>query len=484
MPSSTCSQYKEVVIVGNGPSAISLSVFLSGYRPYYKGGTHSNEYLNEKLQKMNPKKSIVDQDLSFLAEGLEGRSPNPVALLLDALCRPDADLGVDNPSLLEWKFEKEHAIEHVVLGKGKAGGAWQNMDGSMQTLSFANWMELPSLSFKEWQNSHHRDESHAHNGRATVADVRRYYGDFVEERGLQPYFRDQYVVTSIQKKFYTNKDVDSESGEVEPCKCRYKNHGFLWEVRGYCYLGDSEGDREEFCYCTNNVVVATGTFDIPNKLGIHGENLPYVLHSLEEVEHVLSNKKKKKSQDPVVIVGAGLSAADAVIMALKMKRPVVHVFRRGANDSQLIFKKLPAAIYPEYHTIHSMMKGKTINPLYKPYPNHSLVELKEDNHVLIQTTSGGDILSLDAFYVAILIGACPDLSFLPHDGKNLGVIPRFPIDSKHNPIHVDPYSYQCVAETGLFSMGPLVGDNFVRFGLGGSLGITNHLLLTKNKQTQ
>lgn len=63
--------------------------------------------------------------MSFLAEGLEGRSPNPVALLLDALCRPDADLGVDNPSLLEWKFEKEHAIDHVVLGKGKAGGAWQ-----------------------------------------------------------------------------------------------------------------------------------------------------------------------------------------------------------------------------------------------------------------------------------------------------------------------------------------------------------------------
>ena len=91
---------------------------------------------------------------------------------------------------------------------------------------------------------------------------------------------------------------------------------------------------------------------------------------------------------------------------------------------------------------------------------------------------------MDAFCVAILIGACPNLSFLPDNGKNLGIIPRCAIDSKHNPIHVDPYSYQCVAETGLYSMGPLVGDNFVRFGLGGSLGITNHLLLTKNKQIQ
>jgi hypothetical protein len=63
--------------------------------------------------------------LAFLSEGLEGRSSNPVGLLFDTLCRPDADLGVDNPSLLEWKFEKEHAIDHLVLGKGKAGGAWQ-----------------------------------------------------------------------------------------------------------------------------------------------------------------------------------------------------------------------------------------------------------------------------------------------------------------------------------------------------------------------
>ena len=65
------------------------------------------------------------QNLEFLSEGIEGRSTNPVAVLFDALCRPDADLGLDNPSLLEWVQEKEHAVDHVVLGKGKPGGAWQ-----------------------------------------------------------------------------------------------------------------------------------------------------------------------------------------------------------------------------------------------------------------------------------------------------------------------------------------------------------------------
>lgn len=39
--------------------------------------------------------------------------------------RPDADLGAENPSVLEWKHEPEFAINHAVLGKNKPGGAWQ-----------------------------------------------------------------------------------------------------------------------------------------------------------------------------------------------------------------------------------------------------------------------------------------------------------------------------------------------------------------------
>ena len=68
---------------------------------------------------------FFSQELESLCEGLEGRSSNPVAVLFDALCHPDADLGADNPSVLEWKFEEEHAINHIVLGKLRPGGAWQ-----------------------------------------------------------------------------------------------------------------------------------------------------------------------------------------------------------------------------------------------------------------------------------------------------------------------------------------------------------------------
>ena len=77
---------------------------------------------------------LLFQGLESLCEGLEGRSSNPVAVLFDTLCHPDADLGADNPSVLEWRLEEEHAINHVVLGKLRPGGAWQVLKPTSQKM--------------------------------------------------------------------------------------------------------------------------------------------------------------------------------------------------------------------------------------------------------------------------------------------------------------------------------------------------------------
>lgn len=65
------------------------------------------------------------KDLKFLSDDLEGRSPNPVSLLFDTLSNPDADLGMESPSLLQWKHHADREISHVVLGKKEEGGIWQ-----------------------------------------------------------------------------------------------------------------------------------------------------------------------------------------------------------------------------------------------------------------------------------------------------------------------------------------------------------------------
>lgn len=364
-------------------------------------------------------------------------------------------------------------------------------------------------------------------GRATVADVRSYYEEYVEDMGLRKHFRDYHVVTSIQKVFDLRNCADSESGEVEHC-CQniQENHCFLWEVRGYFtkvaasahnvkdmeekeeenqYIcdwssfsedlmdqsADAPSSREEFCFVTPHVVLATGTYDVPNRLGIKGENQPSVLHSLCAFEQLLTDGVLTSSSSPVCIVGAGLSAADAILMALNSGIPVIHIFRRAPNDPSLIFKKLPRSMYPEYHRVASLMKGETENELYQAYPRHRLVEVSSQMVFLKPCSSSsrspsphgadGSIISVDVSCTVIMIGSRPDLSFLANGGRNLGVVPKWQIDSKHNPVDVDLFTYQSVHEPRLFAMGPLVGDNFVRFGIGGALGITNHLTQCSQK---
>lgn len=47
-----------------------------------------------------------------------------MAVLFDTLLHPNADLGFEFPSVLQWRLEKKHHIPHLVLGKATPGGAW------------------------------------------------------------------------------------------------------------------------------------------------------------------------------------------------------------------------------------------------------------------------------------------------------------------------------------------------------------------------
>jgi hypothetical protein len=140
--------YKEVVIIGNGPSGLCLSYFLSGHWPYWNKTRVSDEFLQVRLEYTDDGTSIVEKDLEYLCSGLEGRSRNPVALLFDRLKHPDGDLGMDSPTCLNWKYDPLKEIDHVCIGKASgAGGAWNDLDGSQLTISIARWMELPDMSY-------------------------------------------------------------------------------------------------------------------------------------------------------------------------------------------------------------------------------------------------------------------------------------------------------------------------------------------------
>ncbi|CAH1269586.1 OSGIN2 [Branchiostoma lanceolatum] len=483
--------HTDVIIIGNGPSGICLSYLLSGNWPYVNNHPHPNHILECKLRE-NPECSILQQDLQYLSEGLEGRSNNPVALLMDSLCHPNADLGMDEPSCLQWNHHPARNISHVVLGKGPPGGAWQNMDGSMLTLSLGNWMELPQMEFRQWAQHHRRSQHGGVNcvrqDRAYISDVAQYYSDYVKHMGLEKNFLVGSTVTSVRRLVVDCAFINQESGEQEascqlhrPECCRMN----MWEVQGILQVGDIE---QPFCYHAPHVVMATGTTDIPNRIDLKGDsNNEVVVHDLREIEKAIANKELDEHSDPVMVIGAGLTAADAILCLRSCKVPVVHVFRRDVKDQGLIFRTLPDGLYPEYHKVYQMMKSKDGYPGYKSYPRHEVVEMRAGRkcvlkgpvrRCLIGRIMEGSEKVVNVSKVLVLIGASPNLSFLGNNGMDLAVDSTKQVSCKKNPIDVDPYTFESAKARGLYAVGPLVGDNFVRFVKGGPLGIASHLVKT------
>ena len=112
----------------------------------------------------------------------------------------------------------------------------------------------------------------------------------------------------------------------------------LFEVTGYQQDPTSEVITP-FTYLARNVVLATGQADTPNSLDVPGDDLPLVLHKLSELTRLVKSGDLGPASDPVIIVGAGLSAADAIVAAQSHSIPIVHVFRKQARDPSLIFSR-------------------------------------------------------------------------------------------------------------------------------------------------
>lgn len=256
----------------------------------------------------------------------------------------------------------------------------------------------------------------------------------------------------------------------------------LWKVEGYTESFVPETSTivsKPFSYISPNIVLATGNSDKPNRLNVEGEDLPFVLYSLADFEFLLHKKVIKPDSGQLLIVGAGLSAADAVIAARFYGIPIIHVFRRSVCDPDLIFNKLPQDIYPEYHKVHRMMQdsNRVHYEGYKAFPCSKVHKIKPDGTVIVRSCENESaVLITKISYVLVLIGRHPDLSFLPNtEFTNLCIDPERPIDCKKNPINIKLHNHESVCYPGIFAVGPIVGDNFVRFVQGGCLAVASHI---------
>jgi thioredoxin reductase (NADPH) len=150
-------------------------------------------------------------------------------------------------------------------------------------------------------------------------------------------------------------------------------------------------------YRVRSVVVATGFYDIPNRLGVPGEDLPKVSHYYREAHPYFGQK--------VLVVGGANSAVDVALETWRKGAEVTLVVREsGIRESVKYWVK------PD---IENRIRDGEI----RAYFESELVSVSE-REVELLTPHG--ILNLENDFVLAMTGYLPDFDFLTRLGVRIG----------------------------------------------------------------
>lgn len=269
----------------------------------------------------------------------------------------------------------------------------------------------------------------------------------------------------------------SQLSEPEDCGivCNRTTPKQMWHLRGSQSSpinGTPDVDMHVF---SQRFVLACGVYGNPRHLDVPGEKeVGFLTYYFPEFSGKISSCA---ALGTVLVVGAGLSAADAVSLGLQSGVKVVHVFEQDPKDQKLIFSRMSKEVYPGYHYVYRLMQEQEVNPSYVCRAQ-SRVTRFQSKSVTIATANGGhEELWDDVELGGVFMGSNAELSFLPEKlVAKLGSTSGEGVNSKHNPVAVDPISFVTEASSSLYAVGSLVGDNFVRFGVGSALGAARHII--------
>lgn len=149
-------------------------------------------------------------------------------------------------------------------------------------------------------------------------------------------------------------------------------------------------------YSTRNVIVSTGFYDIPNLMGVPGEELPKVLHYYKEAHPFVMQK--------VLVVGASNSAVDAAL----------EIWRKGGEVTMVvrgpeIGERVKYWVKPD---IENRIKEGSITAYF-----NSEIEKITPTHVQIKSPNG--TVEVENDFVLALTGYMPNFSFLEQMGVRL-----------------------------------------------------------------
>lgn len=251
--------------------------------------------------------------------------------------------------------EKNH-LEYVILEKGTLVNSLYNYPVNMTFFSTSEKLEMGGVPFMSINKQPTRQEA------------------------LEYYRR-------VAKHFQLNIHLYEQVNHVEK------------QADGRFLIQSSKGS-----YLAEKLVLSTGFYDIPNKMGVPGEELPKVSHYYKEPWPFIGQK--------IVVVGGGNSGVDVALETWRKGAEVTMVLMGPTVDQTVKYWVLP--------DVENRIKEGSI----KAYFNSKIAEIRE-NEVVLDTPEGEVILAND--FVLAMTGYRPNFALL----NLLGV--ELTLDEKKRP---------------------------------------------------
>jgi len=189
---------------------------------------------------------------------------------------------------------------------------------------------------------------------------------------------------------------------------------------------DREGAAQE--YRSRKIIIATGYYDRPNRLGVPGEDLPHVSHYFTE-SHPYWNQE-------VVVIGGKNSSAEAALDLFRGGARVTLVHRGSEMGKSLKYWVKP--------DIENRIRAGEIRAMFETH-----VTRIEATRVWVH--NGGGQKSVPATQVFAMTGYHPDFEFLERQGIHLDTETRKP--------DIDPQSLESNVK-GIHVAGVVVGGKY------------------------
>ena len=180
-------------------------------------------------------------------------------------------------------------------------------------------------------------------------------------------------------------------------------------------------------YSAEKVIISTGFYDIPYKLGVPGEDLPKVKHYYDEPHPYFGMR--------VAVVGAANSAVDVAL----------ETYRKGAKEVIMIIRE-PSLSDSVKYWVKPDVENRIEEGSIKSYFNSNIKKIEYDK-IYVSTPEGEKVLEND--FVLAMTGYQPDFSFLSKLGIELGE------DKYKTPVH-NPETMETNIE-GIYLAGVICG---------------------------